>query len=170
MKASQETSKHEFVKANKNYLGRKILDIMSLVNNSDSLWDFVQVERDWKNLGISLDIGQQKNGQADLVDEILHLISKDQFELEKLMLRRDQEILNNCLEFTEQGKIIVKFSPKLLIQQNKLKNQFDDSSSSGGSKSASPSRDHLQDSGGKEKEVQSFEVAAKHLTDEYFEQ
>ena len=58
MKASQETSKHEFVKSNKNYLGRKILDIMSLVNNSDSLWDFVQVERDWKNLGISLDIGQ----------------------------------------------------------------------------------------------------------------
>jgi len=41
MKASQETSKHEFVKANKNYLGRKILDIMSLVNNTDSLWDFV---------------------------------------------------------------------------------------------------------------------------------
>ena len=57
MKASQETSKHEFVRANKNYLDRKILDIMSLVNNSDSLWDFVQVERDWKNLGISLDIG-----------------------------------------------------------------------------------------------------------------
>ena len=35
-------------------------------------------ERDWKNIGVSLDIGNQKEGaEADLVDEILHLISKD---------------------------------------------------------------------------------------------
>jgi|688.fasta_scaffold64149_2 hypothetical protein len=51
---------------------------MALVKNSDSLWDFVQVERDWKNLGVSLDIGQHSNGaEADLMDEIVHLISKD---------------------------------------------------------------------------------------------
>ena len=100
MKASADRNKQEFVKANKNYLGRKILDIMSLVNNNDNLWDFIQAERDWKNLGVSLDIGHQKEGaEADLVDEILHLISKDQFELDKLMLRRDYEILNNCIEF-----------------------------------------------------------------------
>ncbi len=78
LKASQEIIKHEFVRANKNYIGRKILDVMALVKNSDSLWDFVQVERDWKNLGVSLDIGQHSNGaEADLMDEIVHLISKD---------------------------------------------------------------------------------------------
>jgi hypothetical protein len=48
---------------------------MTLVNNSDSLWDFIQVERDLENFGVSLDIGLQKDGpEADLVDEVLHLM------------------------------------------------------------------------------------------------
>jgi sugar phosphate isomerase/epimerase len=49
---------------------------MTLVNNSDCLWDHVQRERDLENLGVSLDIGHQRQQgvNTDVVDEILNLI------------------------------------------------------------------------------------------------
>ena len=39
----------------------------------------------------------------------------DQFELEKLMLKRDQEILNHCIALEEDGSIKIRQSPFALM-------------------------------------------------------
>jgi hypothetical protein len=53
---------------------------MSFVSNSENIWEFLGSERDWQDLGFSN------------YDELLYeLISKDQFELEKLKLKKDAE-------------------------------------------------------------------------------
>lgn len=42
--------------------------------------------------------GQMMNDAVGLNEsELLKTIQKDQFELEKLMLKRDSDILNNCI-------------------------------------------------------------------------
>lgn len=61
-------------------MGRNLLDILQFVNNADQLWDFVCVERDWKSLGVQMDIGpynlvEMENEKAE---EILNLIQKDE--------------------------------------------------------------------------------------------
>ena len=46
-RATEEKTKRDLVRARKNYLGHKISDIMSFVNNSESLWDFIGAEQEW---------------------------------------------------------------------------------------------------------------------------
>lgn len=46
-KADEDKSKRDLVRARKHYLGHKISDIMSFVNNSESLWDFIGIEKNW---------------------------------------------------------------------------------------------------------------------------
>jgi hypothetical protein len=42
------------------------------------------------------------------------------FELEKLMLKRDAEILNYCMRFDENGKVnIVENPSKFMVKQRK---------------------------------------------------
>jgi hypothetical protein len=38
----------------KNDLGYKISDVMSFVNNSENIWEFLAKERDWQELGLSM--------------------------------------------------------------------------------------------------------------------
>jgi len=45
------SNKRDLVLSRKNYLTHKISDIMSFVNNSKGLWDFIELERDWENIG-----------------------------------------------------------------------------------------------------------------------
>ena len=47
------------VKARKSHHGHKISDIMSFVNNSESLWEFIGMEQDWESMGVHLNIGYQ---------------------------------------------------------------------------------------------------------------
>ena len=65
--------------------------------------------------------GQLNNDAVGLNEsELLKTIQKDQFELEKLMLKRDHEILNNCIQIDEKGKLTVLFKPiTLMLQKNK---------------------------------------------------
>lgn len=46
-KAKAERRKRDLVKARKSYLVHKMSDIMSFLNNSESLWEFVGMEKDW---------------------------------------------------------------------------------------------------------------------------
>lgn len=34
---------------------------MSFINNSESLWEFIGMEKDWENMGIHLNFGYQNN-------------------------------------------------------------------------------------------------------------
>ena len=103
-RANAEKVKREMVKARKSHHGHKISDIMSFVNNSESLWEFIGMEQDWENMGVHLNIGYENKTEvccgdilSSNIDEagkqrekdLLSMIQKDQFELEKLMLKRD---------------------------------------------------------------------------------
>lgn len=65
-------------------------------------------------------IGNDLDGDLKKEDELLRLIQRDQFELEKLMLKRDQEILNTCIQFTLDGTMKVIQSPLVFMQRQKL--------------------------------------------------
>ena len=103
---------------------------MSLASGS-SLWNIIQAEQDWQNMGVSVDIlsQRQEGTDADAVDEILNLISKDQFELEKILLKRDWEILNSAISFNESGRMRILFDPKKLMAQNKQESSDDSENS-----------------------------------------
>ena len=51
----------------------------------------------------------------------------DQFELEKLMLKRDQEILNHCIALEEDGSIKIRQSPFALMQRGQNKHSSSES-------------------------------------------
>lgn len=57
----------------KNDLGDKISDVMSFVNNSECIWEFLGNERDWQELG----------GFNSMLDDdmIFELIQKDDLEI-----------------------------------------------------------------------------------------
>jgi len=50
-------------------------------------------------------------------NELLSMIQQDQFELEKLMLKRDHEILNACIIEAADGSLKVIKSPLMLLQR-----------------------------------------------------
>ena len=56
------------VKARKSHHGHKISDIMSLVNNSESLWEFIGMEQAWENMGVHLNIGYQNKTEIGCSD------------------------------------------------------------------------------------------------------
>jgi len=86
-------------------------------------------------LGVSLDIAllNLDAGEQETTDNILNLIRKDNIQLEKLMLVRDYDILNSCIQFDSQDKMSVKFNPKPFIQQTQIRGSS--SSSAGNSDS-----------------------------------
>ena len=49
--------------------------------------------------------------------DLLRLLNRDQFELEKLMLKRDQEILDRCIRFDPDGKLTITQSPMMYMQR-----------------------------------------------------
>lgn len=49
------------VKARKSHHGHQLSDIMSFINNSESLWEFIGMEKDWENMGVHLNFGYQNN-------------------------------------------------------------------------------------------------------------
>lgn len=49
--------------------------------------------------------------------DLLRLLNRDQFELEKLMLKRDQEILDRCIRFDQDGKLTIIQSPMIYMQR-----------------------------------------------------
>lgn len=70
---------------------------MSFVSNSENIWEFLGTEKYWQDLGL-------KEG-----DEILYdLINKDQFEIEKMKLKKDAELLNQMIIVSEDGKVFAR--------------------------------------------------------------
>ena len=62
-------------------------DIMSFVNNSESLWEFIGMEQDWENMGVHLNIGYQQ--ASDLPPKVsLQNVDEDSKLWEKNLLRR----------------------------------------------------------------------------------
>ena len=72
-------------------LGDRISDVMSFVSNSENIWEFLGNEQDWQELGFQ--------NHEELLYELL---SKDHFELEKLKLKMDAEVLNKMLVVDEK--------------------------------------------------------------------
>jgi hypothetical protein len=88
---------------------------MSFVNNSGGLWDFIELERDWENIGTNLLSSGllEETTEADAIGSAL--MPTEQFEIEKMLLKRDFEIINHCMSFDEQGRVLVRENPLTLI-------------------------------------------------------
>ena len=95
-KATYEYQKRIRVLQRKNDLD-KISDVMSVVNNSEFIWECVANMNDWEDFDIS--------EQDDLLYE---LISKDQIEIQKLRLKHDAELLNKIIIEDEYGRIYAR--------------------------------------------------------------
>lgn len=77
---------------------------MSFISNSENIWDFLSNELDWSDL----DVYNEKDGityKNCMGGDIYGLLSKDHYEIEKLKLKKDAEILNQLIIITEDGKI-----------------------------------------------------------------
>ena len=138
-KAIAEKMKRDLVRARKNVKSsRKISDIMSFVSNKESLWQFIGMEQDLDSMGLQFNLGdaealnafdEEGEGVRNLTEsELLSMIQQDQFELEKLMLKRDHEILSACMIEQPDGTIKITKSPMTLLNRGGPK-----SSSSGNS-------------------------------------
>ena len=86
-RAAQEYQKRIKVLQRKNDLD-KISDVMSFVNNSEFLWEFLGNENEWQD-------------HLEQDDMILELIAKDQVEIQKYKLKRDAELLSKIIVFDE---------------------------------------------------------------------
>lgn len=91
----------------KHFLDDRISDIMSFVSNSENIWELLGNESDWQELGL------QENDEIFLLD----LISRDQFELEKLKLKRDAELLNQIIMTNYDGSLFVRKDLLPLLQK-----------------------------------------------------
>ncbi|CDW90779.1 UNKNOWN [Stylonychia lemnae] len=96
-RAAQEKQKRILVLQRKNDLGDKLSDVMSFVNNSECIWEFLGNERDWQDLGDYYSTRDE--------DFIFELIQKDHFEIQKLKLKKDAEILNKIIVINDKGEI-----------------------------------------------------------------
>lgn len=56
------------------------------------------------------DAFEEQNGDQHSRD-LLRILHRDQFELEKLILKRDSEILNRCIQMDDNGVITIRDSP-----------------------------------------------------------
>lgn len=113
-KAIEEKMKRDLVRTRKCINFNKLNGIMNVVNDSESLWELIAIEQDIENLGMQAHISafdlyarqpilmkaydafEEQNGDQHTRD-LLRNLHRDQFELEKLILKRDQEILNRCI-------------------------------------------------------------------------
>ena len=120
-KAAEERTKRELVLQRKLILGDKLSDVMSFLSNSENIWEFICNEKDLEELGL-----------ADNDEKMFELLQKDHFEIEKMKLRRDAEILNHLLMIDENGNILAN-KEILPYAQKKLRreeNLFSEESSS----------------------------------------
>jgi hypothetical protein len=60
---------------------------------------------------------------------LLRVLHRDQFELEKLLLKRDQEILSRCIKIDEQGALKVCENPLKLMHKATANAEDSDSGS-----------------------------------------
>lgn len=68
-------------------------DIMEFISNSENVWDIISNENDWESL---------------IEDGILlEMVQKDGFEIEKMLLKRDAEKLNEMLRISNDGDLII---------------------------------------------------------------
>ena len=65
---------------------------MSIISNSENIWEYLGNEFDLEDLGLT---------END--ENLFELLSKDHFELEKLKLKRDAELLNHLIVQGENG-------------------------------------------------------------------
>lgn len=132
IKAREDKIKRDLVRARKCLHFNKLNEIMSFVNDSESLWELIAIEQDIENLGMhsklnasnlfsrtpvsmkAYDAFEEQNGDQHSRD-LLRILHRDQFELEKLILKRDSEILNRCIQIDEQGTFKVRESPLQLM-------------------------------------------------------
>ena len=100
----------------KNDLGYKISDVMSFVNNSECIWEFLGNERDWQDLGAFSNIHN---------DEVIYeLIQKDQLEIQKLKLKKDAELLNKMIFLDNKGHIYANKSYLSQARRKYSKNAY----------------------------------------------
>lgn len=110
-KLAQENQKRSMVLQRKNDLGEKISDVMSFVNNSEFIWEFLGNEKDWQELGAF----EGNTGDESILYE---LMQKDQIEIEKMKLKKDAELLSRIIVVEEDGRI---YSNKYLIPKLRKK-------------------------------------------------
>lgn len=97
---------------------------MKFISNSEQIWDLISNEKDLQSLGID---------EHELID----FMYSDQLQLEKLLLKKDAEILNQCLVEDTQGKIICVQDPQIFLQRPTVSGWSDSDSND---RNASPER------------------------------
>lgn len=94
---AEEMAKRADILKRKSELGDKISDIMSFISNSENIWEFLANDLDWSDFYLN-------GGERVIFD----LLSKDSFEIEKIKLKKDAEILNKLIIVTEEGEIFAR--------------------------------------------------------------
>ena len=93
-RAAEEQKKRQLVLQRKLILGDKLSDVMTFLSNSENIWDFMCNEKDLEDLGLT-----------ENEENLFELFKKDHFEIEKMKLKRDHEILNHLIQVDECGNI-----------------------------------------------------------------
>ena len=88
---------------------------MSFVNNSGSLWDFIELENDWQSMSIPM-LDFYNTEENEFGEESLTM-PHDHIALEKLLLKRDAEILNHCSYYNDKGNLVVTSNPMQFINR-----------------------------------------------------
>ena len=100
-KAAEERTKRDLVLKRKLFLDDKMSDVISFLSNSENLWEILGNEKDLEEL-----VGFTMGGETAAADQnLFDLLQKDHFEIEKLKLKRDAEILSHLIIQDEQGNI-----------------------------------------------------------------
>jgi hypothetical protein len=84
--------------------------------------------------------------ECERAEEILALIKKDQIELQKIILKRDFEILNCCIQFDSSGKMHIRYNPKQMMRHSGVRGNSADSSANSDSpiaQAALPQDEHF---------------------------
>jgi len=118
-KVIAEKTKRDLIRRRKNTKRPKISDIINFVSNRESLWEFIGMEQDLDSMGLQFNLSDVETTLDETGDgihnlnesELLSMIQKDQFELEKLMLKRDHEILSACFHEQPDGSIRITKNP-----------------------------------------------------------
>lgn len=103
----------------KNELGDKISDIMNFVSNSENLWELLGHEKDWEDLDLT-----------EGTDKIFNLIVKDHFQLEKMRLKKDAEILNLLIVVQSDGSVFGRKEFLPLMHSKMVRSQHENDGSS----------------------------------------
>lgn len=90
---AEEMSHRSKVLQRKNDLEIQMSDIIDFISNSENVWDILSNDNDWEQL---------------IEDGILlEMVQKDAFEIEKMLLKKDAERLNEMLRITHDGDLVI---------------------------------------------------------------